>query len=227
MARLPRLVVPGYPHHVTQRGNRRSCVFFEEGDYALYIDLLSEAALNAKTEIWCYCLMPNHIHLIAVPANQDGLRETFADAHRRYTGYINARLRTTGHLWQGRFGSVVMDEAHLYHAVRYVSLNPVRAKLVPQAQNWRWSSVAAHLSGQDDKLVKVAPVLDRYGDFADLLNDSSGDESGFKCLRQSETTGRPLGGDAWVERLEIMTGKTLKPQKRGPKTKHPVAKSCI
>jgi putative transposase len=219
MARLPRIVVPGHPHHVTQRGNRRSRVFFEEGDYALYLDLLSEAALKAKTEVWCYCLMPNHVHLVAVPADKDGLRDTFADAHRRYTGYINARLRATGHLWQGRFGSVVMDEAHLFYAVRYVSLNPVRAKLVQRAQDWRWSSVAAHLAGKDDRLVKVAPVLERYGDFAALLGEGIEDEAGFKSLRQSETTGRPLGSEAWMEKLEGITGRTLKPQRRGPKKK--------
>jgi putative transposase len=216
MARLPRIVIPGHPHHVTQRGNRRCRVFFDEGDYALYLDLLSEAAQKSETEIWCYCLMPNHVHLIAVPSDKDGLRETFADAHRRYTGYINARLRATGHLWQGRFGSVVMDEAHLFYAVRYVSLNPVRAKLVSQAQDWRWSSVAAHLSGKDDKLVKVAPILERYGDFAVLL-DSKDDETTFKSLRQSETTGRPLGSEQWLEKLEKLTGRALKPQKRGPK----------
>ncbi len=219
MARLPRIVVPGHPHHVTQRGNRRSQVFFEEGDYALYLDLLSEAALKAATEIWCYCLMPNHVHLIAVPSDKDGLRKTFADAHRRYTGYINARLRTTGHLWQGRFGSVVMDEAHLFYAVRYVSLNPVRAKLVQQAQHWRWSSVAAHLSSKDNQLIKVAPVLERYGDFAALLGQGTEDEAGFKSLRQSETTGRPLGSEEWMEKVEKMTGRALKPQKRGPKKK--------
>jgi putative transposase len=217
MARLPRIVIPGLPHHVTQRGNRRSQVFFEEGDYELYLDLLSEAAVESATEIWCYCLMPNHVHLVAVPSDKDGLRETFADAHRRYTGYINARLRATGHLWQGRFGSVVMDEAHLFYAVRYVSLNPVRAKLVLKAQDWRWSSVAAHLSGKDDKLVKVAPILERFGDFAALLG-SPEDETAFKSLRQSETTGRPLGGEHWIEQLEKLTGKALKPQKRGPKT---------
>jgi putative transposase len=218
MSRLSRIVVPNHPHHVTQRGNRRSRVFFEDGDYALYIDLLSEAAHKAKTEIWCYCLMPNHVHLIAVPSDKDGLRVTFADVHRRCTGYINARLRITGHLWQGRFGSVVMDESHLFSAVRYVSLNPVCAKLVSNAQDWQWSSVAAHLSGKDDNLVKVAPILDRYGDFAAFLGDLTDDEAEFKCLRQSETTGRPLGGEAWMEKLEYMTGKTLKPQKRGPKT---------
>jgi len=217
MARLSRLVLPGHPHHVTQRGNRKERVFFEEGDYLLYIDLLSESAKKADTEIWCYCLMPNHVHLVAVPSDKDGLRRTFADAHRRYTNYINTRLRTTGHLWQGRFGSVVMDEAHLYHAVRYVSLNPVRAKLVEKAKDWRWSSVAAHLAAKDDGLVKVAPVLERYGNFAAFLGDGSYDEKEFKRLRQSETTGRPLGDDAWLDGLEAMTGKNLKAQKRGPK----------
>lgn len=120
MARLPRIVVPGLAHHVTQRGNRRAQTFFEEEDYQLYKDLLAEAAEKAGAEIWAYCLMPNHVHLIVTPDDPDGLRRTFADAHRRYTGYINARLRVTGHLWQGRFGSVVMDEQHLEHAVRCV-----------------------------------------------------------------------------------------------------------
>lgn len=218
MARLPRIVVPGLPHHVTQRGNRRSRVFFDDDDYALYIDLLSAAARKAETELWCYCLMPNHVHLIAVPSDKDGLRDTFADAHRRYTGHINARLKVTGHLWQGRFGSVVMDEVHLVSAVRYVSLNPVRARLVPRAQDWRWSSARAHLSGEDDKLLKVGPILDRFGNFDGLLSETN-DEIGFKLLRQSETIGRPLGSETWIEQLEKMTGKVLKPGKRGPKTK--------
>jgi putative transposase len=95
---------------VTQRGNRREQTFFDEGDYELYRALIGEAAEKAGAEIWCYCLMPNHVHLIIVPSDEDGLRLTFADAHRRYTGFINARHRWTGHLWQGRFGAVVMDE---------------------------------------------------------------------------------------------------------------------
>ncbi len=153
-------------------------------------------------------------------SDKDRLRNTFADAHRRYTGYINACMRATGHLWQGRFGSVVMDETHLFNAVRYVSLNPVRAKLVRQAQGWKWSSVSAHLSGKDDKRVKVSPTLQCYGDFAALPGDATDDDAGFKHLRQSETTGRPLGGEEWMDRLEILIGKTLKPQKRGPKKKY-------
>jgi len=217
MARLPRIVIPGYPHHVTQRGNRRAQTFFEDGDYELYKSLLSEAARKAEAEIWCYCLMPNHVHIIIVPSDEDGLRRTFADAHRRYTGYINARMRETGHLWQGRFGSVVMDEEHLAHAVRYVSMNPARANMVERAEDWRWSSVNSHLSGKDDELVKVAPVLERYGDFAKYLAQDDESLAGFRSLRQSETTGRPLGDDDWMDRISAMVGKDLKPKKRGPK----------
>ena len=128
-------------------------------------------------------------------------------------------MRVTGHLWQGRFGSVVMDEEHLANAVRYVSLNPVRAKMVERAQDWPWSSATAHLSGRDDELVTVAPVLDRYGNFASFLGQEEGDAVAFRRLRQSETTGRPLGSDQWIEKLEKRTGRKLKPQKRGPKRK--------
>ena len=219
MARLPRLVIPGYPHHVTQRGNRRAQTFFEDDDYALYESLLHEAAQKAEAEIWCYCLMPNHVHIIIVPSDEDGLRRTFADAHRRYTGYINARMRVTGHLWQGRFGSAVMDEEHLAHAVRYVSLNPVRAGLIERAEEWPWSSAASHLSGRDSELVHVAPLLERYGDFAAFLDQEDDCSGAFRALRQSERTGRPLGSESWIEKLEVLTGQQLKPKKRGPKRK--------
>lgn len=219
MARLPRLVLPSIAYHVTQRGNRRQQTFFEDADYVLYRDLLAQSAQKAGAQIWCYCLMPNHVHVIIVPSDEDGLRRTFADAHRRYTGFINARHRWTGHLWQGRFGAVAMDEAHLAAAVRYVSLNPVRARLVAQARDWPWSSVAAHLAGLDDTLVTVAPVLERFGSFADFLGDPADDDAAWRALRMSETSGRPLGSDAWLEALEARTGRTLKPRKRGPKPK--------
>ena len=223
MARLRRLVLPGYPYHVTQRGNRRSQTFFDDGDFELYRDLLGEAARRAGSEIWCYCLMPNHVHVIVVPSDEDGLRRTFAEAHRRYTGFINARQRWTGHLWQGRFGAVVMDEEHLGHAMRYVSLNPVRARLVEKPEDWRWSSVRAHLAGEDDELVRVAPALDRYGSFAGFLGDPGDTAEAWRSLRRSETSGRPLGSAAWVASIEARTGRTLALQKRGPKPRN----SCI
>ena len=155
--------------------------------------------------------------LPVVPADEDGLRRTFAETHRRYTGFINASARWTGHLWQGRFGAVAMDESHLANCVRYVSFNPVRARLVTRAEDWRWSSVAAHLAGKDDELVRVAPVLDRYGDFARFLDQEVDDETGWRRLRMSETSGRPLGSEAWLQGLESRTGRKLRPQKRGPK----------
>ena len=219
MPRLPRLVLPGIPHHITQRGNRRERTFFEDGDYALYLDLLAQAAEQAHTEIWSYCLMPNHVHIIAVPSDEDGLRRTFRYVHRHYTGYINARLRTTGHLWQGRFSSVAMDEEHLHQAFRYVALNPVRARLVKRPEDWHWSSVRAHFAGADDHVVKVAPALERVGDFRAFLGEEFDEAMSYAALRKAESVGRPIGSKEWLADMEAKTGLTLAPQKRGPKAK--------
>ena len=226
MARLAGLVLPGVPHHVTQRGNRRQQTFFEDGDYALYRDLLSEAARRAGTRVWSYCLMPNHVHLIVVPADEDGLRRTFADAHRRYTAFINARHRWTGHLWQGRYGAVAMDEGHLGAAARYVALNPVRALLVDRAGDWPWSSARAHLAGVDDGLVEVAPLLERLGEFGTFLGGEE-DQQATRALRISETTGRPVGTPEWVSAIELESGRSLAPRRRGPKPKAAEEVSCI
>jgi putative transposase len=217
MARLSRLVIPGLPHHVTQRGNGRARTFFEETDYALYQDLFAKAAARAGCAVWAYCLMPNHVHAIVVPTDEDGLRRTFGDLHRRYTGYVNARARRTGHLWQGRFGSVAMDEAHLHHALRYVSLNPVRARLTKRAQDWRWSSVGAHLAGEDDALVTVGPALERIADFAAFLAEDIDEAKAYASLRKAESIGRPIGDADWIAALERRTGRRLAPAKRGPK----------
>ena len=225
MSRLARIVIPGFPHHVTQRGNRRETVFFEDDDYLYYMELLGAAAKNAGTKVWAYCLMPNHVHLIMVPSHTDGLRATLADAHRRYTRHINARKKWTGHLWQGRFGSVVMDEGHLAGAVRYVSLNPVRARLATRAADWQWSSVGAHLSGKNDGVVSVKPLLKRFPDFAALL-ESGEDAEMSKSLRAAETIGRPLGEAKWLKRIEEKLGRRVRAKKRGRKvgTKAPLAR---
>ena len=216
MARLPRLVIPGLPHHVTQRGNGRAQTFFGEADYALYRDLLAAACHAAHVAIWSWVLMPNHVHLILVPADADGLRRALAPVHRRYAGAIHARQRRTGHFWQGRFGAVAMDEAHLAAAVRYVALNPVRARLVERAQDWRWSSVPAHLAGQDDGVTTLAPVLERFPRFADFI-EIDPDPDQLDRLRRAESIGRPIGDEAFIEALEIQTGRTLKPARPGPK----------
>ncbi|MCB1384587.1 MAG: transposase [Nitratireductor sp.] len=218
MPRLARLVVPGLPHHVTQRGNRRERVFFSDEDYRIYRDLIFESAEKSACAIWCWCLMPNHVHFILVPSDENGLRKTFAEAHRQYTRRINLRLAITGHLWQGRFGSVVMDEAHLYHAARYVSLNPVRAGLVAKPQDWRWSSVRDHLEGRSWRAFDANAVLERYGDFAAFLGMPERDAD-YVDLRKAENSGRPLGSKPWVGQLERHLGLRLAPQRPGPKRK--------
>ncbi len=216
MSRLPRIVVPGLAHHVTQRGNRRQQIFLEEDDYALYRDLMAQACKEHGVEVWSYCLMPNHVHLALVPAERDGLSRAVGEAHRRYSAYINARLRVTGHLFQGRFGCVAMDEAHLLAAIRYIALNPVKAGLVKQATAWRWSSAAALAAGRDDVLVTVAPALERTGNF-ELFLGARENDSLVRALQRGASVGRPLMADAELLALEREMGISLKPRKRGPK----------
>jgi putative transposase len=220
MARLARVVIPGRPHLVTQRGNGGARTFFGDDDYALYRDLLGKHCRAADVEVWAWCLMPNHVHLIMVPSDADGLRRALSRVHRIYAGVVQARRKRSGHFWQGRFGAVVMDEQYLAAALRYVSLNPVRARLVGRAQDWRWSSTRAHLRGRDDGLTALAPIKERFPRFADLLA-SAPDDDLFERLRAAESIGRPLGDDRFLARLERRTGRSLKPGKRGPKPAEP------
>ncbi len=215
MARLARVVVPGIPHHVTQRGNRRLETFFAPADYRAYIALLAEHCRDAGVAVWAYCLMPNHVHLILVPSDEDGLRRALGEAHRRYTRRVNVREGWRGHLWQERFHSFPMDEAWLLAAARYVELNPVRARLAKTARDWRWSSARAHLAGRDDGLVEVAPLLERVGDWQAFLRGGVA-AAELAAIRGGERTGRPLGAPDFVARLEALTGRTLARRKPGP-----------
>ncbi|HMI20713.1 MAG TPA: transposase [Sphingomonas sp.] len=213
MARLARAVFPGHPHHVTQRGNGRAQTFFEDADYALYRDLLGEHCAAAGVEVWAWVLMPNHVHLVLAPSDVDGIRRALAVVHRKYAGHIHAKLKRTGHFWQGRFGCVAMDEAHLATALRYVALNPVRARLADRAVDWPWSSVHAQL-GQDDGITITEPVRARHPDFAALLAAGE-EEAAIARLRKAESIGRPIGDEAFLDRLETETGRTLKRGKPG------------
>ena len=216
MARLPRIIVPGVPHHVTQRGNRRQRVFLEEGDYAVYLNLMAQACHASGVEVWSYCLMPNHVHLAMVPATREGLSRAVGETHRRYSAYINARLRVTGHLFQGRFGCVAMDDAHFLAAVRYIAMNPVKARLVERPQAWRWSSTRALLEGRDDALVSCAPVLDRTGDFGRFLGEEDSPAI-VEELERGLSVGRPLMGADRLLALERELGIPIAPRKRGPR----------
>jgi len=218
MARIARVVIPGVPHHITQRGNRRQRVFFCDQDYHYYKTLLAKYCKESGTEVWAYCLMPNHVHLVMVPRDEDSLHRSLAETHRRYTRYINLREQWKGYLWQGRFSSFPMDDDHLYMAVKYVELNPLRTGLCNTAESWQWSSAKAHLGEIDDDLVSVTPMLQRVGDWESYLNEGSR-RGNDELLRGHQRTGRPLGSLSFIEQLEALCGRTLRPLKPGPREK--------
>ena len=170
-----------------------------------------------NVEIWAWCLMPNHVHLIAVPHSKEDLGRAVGEAHRRYTRRINFRKNWRGHLWQERFASFPIDERYLLATARYIEMNPVAANLVQRPENYPWSSAQAHLKREDDQLVKVAPLLQLIPDWSGFLALSSGEE--IDMIHRHERTGRPLGKNGFVENLEKLLGRRLRPQKPGPKKK--------
>jgi putative transposase len=217
MSRLARVVVPGLPHHVTQRGNGRARTFFSDDDYRLYLRLLTDTCAQAKVQCLAYVLMPNHVHLILVPKDADGLRKAMSATHRAYAGIINARRKKSGHFWQGRFGCVAMDGAHTEAALRNVLLNPVRAKLARRPEDWSWSSARALLKGQSDGLTDTKAVRNQFGDIRVLLGDMPETEALEMALRRAETIGRPVGTPKFLDKLERRLDRPLKAAKRGPK----------
>ncbi|HEX3666088.1 MAG TPA: transposase [Rhizomicrobium sp.] len=216
MARLARVVAVGAPHLVTQRGNRAQRVFFSDSDFQLYKNLIAEGCRIARTAILSYCLLPDRVHLILVPRDEDGLRAALGESHRRYTHEINTREGWRGFLWQGRFASFPMDPAHLPVCVRFVELAPVVTGLVKRTRDWRWSSARAHLSGKNDELVRVGSSLSRYGHWPFFLAADLSDAE-RELIRSHESTGRPLGSPAFIARLEKRLDRTLTRQKPGPK----------
>jgi len=217
MARIARVVAPTIPHHITQRGNRRQETFFCAEDYQAYLALMAEWCRSCEVEIWAYCLMPNHVHLIAVPKSEAGLRRAIGEAHRRYTRRVNFREGWRGHLWQGRFASFPLDEGHLLAAARYLEQNPVRAGLAATPWEYPWSSAQAHMTGQDDALVRVTPLLGRVGAWQGFLGAGTTEEE-LQQLRRHERSGRPLGSDRFVTAVEGKLQRTLRRGKPGPKS---------
>jgi REP-associated tyrosine transposase len=199
MPRPARLVVPGMPHHVTQRGNRRQPTFFGEPDYALYLALLRHGCRKTGTTVWAWCLMPNHVHLVLVPAHSDGLRAALAPAHTRYAAEINRREGWRGHLWQSRFMSFPMEDAHLHACLRYVELNPVQARLAARPEDWRWSSARTHLGLASDAITDLGPARERIDDWRAFL-DAGLDDEAREAIRAAERSGRlrlrRKGGDS-------------------------------
>lgn len=206
---MARVVVPGVPHHITQRGNRRENVFFVRSDYRRYLRLLGEYAPSRGLDILAYCLMPNHVHLIAVPSEAGSLAAVMKPVHLRYAQHVNRSRDCSGRVWQGRFYSCPMDATHAAAAIRYVECNPVRAGLEAWADNYEWSSAAPHAGLRRDRL--LAEDIDRWvvvEDWSRWLSEGEPDDLASR-LRLHTRTGRPLGEAGFVQRLETESGRRL------------------
>ena len=211
MPRIARAVAPGYPHHITQRGNYRQHVFEEEADYNLYLAWLKEYSDKYGLKIWAYCLMNNHIHLVCVPEESESLAKTFNTLHMRYSRHFNHKKGVKGHLWQGRFFSCVLDERHLHAAVRYVENHPVRGKVVESPDQYRWSSAAAHMKVRsNDLLANDCHLTKEITDWRNYLLEEE-DKGLIDELRKNSMAGRPCGGTAFIETIESIVGRRLRP----------------
>jgi putative transposase len=212
------VVAPYYPHHIIQRGNRRQQTFFSDDDYRLYLDLMAEWCKKHNVAIWAYCLMPNHVHIIAVPQNKDGLRRAIGEAHRRYTRAVNFRMGWRGHLWQGRFSSYPMDESYLLAAARYIELNPVKAGIVDRAELYPWSSALFHVARKEDGLVSSSLLEEMVPDWQTFLQDGN-DKNQAEEMERAERTGRPVGSSSFLNKLQDTLGRDISRKKPGPKSR--------
>jgi len=212
MPRVARIVIPGCPHHVTQRGNNRQDVFYAEDDYAAYLEILGEEARRHGVAVDGYCLMTNHIHLILTPGSDQSLSQAVGRTHWRYSQYVNRLHGRTGHLWQNRFYSCALDDDHFWMAMAYVERNPVRARLVRKAWRYPHSSAAAHVAGKDAPgLLDMAAWQERKPPcWEEILADPQGEPT-MSLVRHHLSRGRPLGSDSWLAKLEARLGRRLRP----------------
>jgi len=209
MPRIARAVAVGFPHHITQRGNYRQRVFEGDEDYLYYLEWLKECSKRYSLKIWAYCLMPNHVHFIAVPIEPDSLAKTFNTLHMRYAQRINMRNKSAGHLWQGRFYSCVLDERHLYAGIRYVENNPVRARLVKKAEGYQWSSARGHVESRTDHVLSEdCYLVEMIKDWSIYLRENE-EASLVEEIRKKTKTGRPCGDDKFILKLEGMMRRRL------------------
>ncbi|MEW6536535.1 MAG: transposase [Candidatus Auribacterota bacterium] len=203
MPRRARVVIPDCPHHVTQRGNYRQNVFHSPADYDYYCELIAQYSAKYATKIHAYCLMTNHIHFIATPPDADALAKLFNTAHMRYSQYINRKQHASGHLWQGRFFSCVLDPAHLYKAVRYVEQNPVRAGVAKRAWDYPYSSAKDHM-GREKSVIPVQNIIDWDSDMSWELYLAEADQVFADDIRVKTQRGLVVGSAEFVRMIESM-----------------------
>jgi putative transposase len=214
---LGRIVVVNIPHHVTQRGNARQFILASHAERLVYLDLLREYVQLYELSLLGYCLMSNHVHLVVVPRNAEALAVTLKQTHGRYASFWNAAHKSSGHVWQGRFYSCPLDNDHLWVALRYTELNPVRAGLVARAETWPWSSAMARCGGADSDSVLEMEAWKKRWSAAGWRDYLAGGETKAEltAIRQCTHTGRPLGTMEFVRSLERATSRRLLPQKGG------------
>ena len=218
MARIARVVVPEFPHHIIQRGNRRQKVFFYEDDYKEYLRLLTVYSHRFNVDILAYCLMPNHVHLVTMPHKDGSLAQAIGETHRNYTRFINFREKWRGYLWQGRFSSYVLDERYLLAVTRYILLNPVKAGIVKKPWDYKWASTQHHMEIKNSSLIKDSLLKELIENWKDFLNITASNDD-IKSLQLHERTGRPLGDNAFIGKLESLLKVDLKKKRAGRKKK--------
>ncbi len=218
MPRIARIIAVGYPHHITQRGNYRQKIFADDTDRKKYISLLKAESKRYGLIVLAYCLMPNHVHFIGIPEREDSMGNVFKYAHMKYSQYYNKKTRATGHLFQGRFFSCIMDELHTTACTRYIERNPVRAKMVKKPYLWKWSSAKIHCGIDKCDELEVNKLFDYieekqkgWKEFIETFDNSNE----IKRIRQQTRKGRPLGANDFVERLEKKLKKVLRLKPKG------------
>jgi putative transposase len=222
MPRIARVIAVQYPHHITQRGNNRNAVFFEEEDNHFYIKSLQSYSRKWGFDIWAYCLMTNHVHILAVPSTKISLSKGIGSTNLVYTQYVNRKYARSGRLWQNRFFSTIVDsDQYLWSVVRYIESNPVRVGLISHHEEYPWSSCRAHVTGCGDELVTGKDWLDErdrkaYRDFL-----KTEDEETLQAIRKATSSGRPLGSEEFIKKIERKIFHPLLPKKAGrPKKKN-------
>lgn len=215
MSRRPRLILSGFPHHVTHRGNRHARTFREDSDRLFYLSNLREYSGRYGVRIYAYSLMTNHVHHILVPPSREAASCCFHDLHGRYADYFNAKYELDGHLWQERFYACPLDDAHLWNAVRYVEQNPIRAGLVERAEDYRWSSAPAHCGlGLDPLLDPDFPPDGLISDWRAWLAEELPKET-LRFIREATLKGVPCAKESFVREIERLTGLRLLPRRPG------------
>ena len=217
MGRLARVIAVGVAHHVTQRGNGRRFLLESDADRRVYLELLRENLASHEVLLVGYCLMSNHVHLVVIPGDVRGLALSMKRTHGRYASYWNVAHNSSGHAWHGRYYSCPLDEPHLWEALRYTELNPVRAKLVPEAHAWAWSSASAHCDTVHvDAFVSMELWENHWTNVSWREYLAAGEtETELASIRQCTHTGRPLGTQEFVHALEESMERRLVPQKGG------------